>query len=91
MIDLDDMLVGNAKKFLGETGESTMKKLFTINTAKAFPNNIEVEFEIPAAHRRLRTLHYSISLIPENESCKPRKADERLGYFTTYFHDFVKY
>lgn len=36
---------------------------------------------------RLQTYHYSISLIPENPSYKPREADERIGYFTTVYRD----
>ncbi len=36
---------------------------------------------------RLRTYHYSISLIPDNPDYKPRVADERVGYFTTSFRD----
>jgi hypothetical protein len=39
---------------------------------------------------RLITLHYSLSMIRENPEYKPREADERVGYFTTYYRDLGK-
>lgn len=39
---------------------------------------------------RLITLHYSLSMIRENPDYKPRDADERVGYFTTYYRDLGK-
>ena len=39
----------------------------------------------------LKTFHFSISEIKPNPSYKPRKADERIGYFTTGYSDFGKY
>jgi hypothetical protein len=42
------------------------------------------------ADGRLITLHYSISVIRENPEYKPREADERVGYFTTYYRDLGK-
>lgn len=40
---------------------------------------------------RLKTLHYSISLIPDSTGYRPRVADQRVGYFTTSYTDLGKY
>ena len=56
-----------------------------------FPNNIEVAFEVPMANGELKTLHYSISEIEGDSGYKPRKADQRIGYFTTRYSDYGKY
>jgi hypothetical protein len=42
------------------------RQLATIKTAKAFPGNVELAFEIPMADGLLKTLHYSISEITPN-------------------------
>jgi len=39
----------------------------------------------------LKTLHYSISEIVPNSAYKPRRADERVGYFTTTYADLGQY
>jgi len=88
VIDLDELLLGNMNVFYGT---SVKKELGTITTAKAFPKNIEVAFEAPAQGGALKTFHFSISEIPENPSYKPRKADERVGYFNTSFRDLGKF
>lgn len=91
MIDLDALLVGQAEKFFGPSMIPAKKHLARIKTAKAFPGNIEVAFEFPMADGVLKTLHYSISEIVPNPGFKTRKADERIGYFTTSFSDLGKY
>ena len=91
MIDLDALLVGQAEKFFGPSMITAKKHLARIKTAKAFPGNIEVAFEFPMADGVLKTLHYSISEIVPNPGFKTRKADERIGYFTTSFSDLGKY
>ncbi len=91
IIDMDALLVGKADKFFGSSARSLMKDLVKIETAKAFPSNVEIGFEVPAANGQLRIFHYSISNIPENKSYKPRVADTRVGYFTTNYSDFGKF
>src|SRR5690606_8369010 len=91
VIDLDELLVGQSSKFFGSGVRISNPRLATIKTAKAFPENIEVAFEAPVDDGRLQTLHYSISLIPENTGYKPRVADERVGYFTTAYSDYGKF
>ncbi|CAN5457892.1 zinc-dependent metalloprotease [soil metagenome] len=91
LIDMDALLVGQAEKFFGGSARNLMKGLTSIKTAKSFPSNVEVGFEVPAQNGQLRILHYSISHIPEDKSYKPRVADTRVGYFTTSYNDFGKF
>jgi hypothetical protein len=91
VIDLTNLLVGNASTFYGRLAERANTRLATIKSAKAFPQNIEVSFEMPVGDGRLHTFHYSISLIPERTGYKPRQADERIGYFTVSYRDFGKF
>ena len=97
VIDMDALLVGNASTFFGVRVNPTLAK---IKTAKAFPLNVEIAFEAPvmqsarsiygsqfgsSSKGQLKTLHYSISLIPDSTGYKPRIADERIGYFITSY------
>ena len=91
VIDMDALLVGQANKFFGSRLRSSSSRLIKIKKAKAFPKNVELAFEIPTQNGRLQTLHYSISEIPERGGYKPRKADERVGYFTTGYQDYGKF
>ena len=91
VIDMDALLVGQAGKFFGARVRVSNSKLIKIKKAKAFPKNVEMAFEIPTANGRLQTLHYSISEIPGTTGYKPRKADERVGYFTTGYRDYGQF
>lgn len=90
VIDLDQLLVGNARTFFGSS-VSPQSSLLKIKKAKAFPANIEIAFEVPMSNGSLKTLHYSISKIQGTSGYKPRKADQRIGYFTTSYSDYGKY
>ena len=87
VIDLTDLLVKQSSKFFGGATSGANTRLATIEKAKAFPENIELAFGIPLRGGKLGTLAYSIAEIPENNSYKPRVADERVGYFTTAHRD----
>lgn len=91
VIDMDELLVGQASKFFGSSVHVSNSKLVTIKKAKAFPKNVELAFEVPTGSGRLQILHYSISEIPEGTGYKPRKADERVGYFTTSHRDYGQF
>jgi hypothetical protein len=91
LIDGDQFLVGNATVFFGADGRSRNPALARIVKAKSFPQNLELAFELPDASGKLQTLHYSISEIPEGGDYKPRKADQRIGYFTTTYRDLGKF
>jgi hypothetical protein len=75
-----------------------------VKRAKAFPKNVELAFEVPLSRfggtggfnfgmssSVLKTLHYSVSEMPDDTGYKPRAADDRVGYFTTAFDDLGKY
>ena len=95
VIDLDDMLVGKASMFFGSraapSSAAVRNKIFSIKTAKAFEENVEVAFEVPTLSGTLKILHYSISDIPDSTGYKPRVADARIGFFTTSYKDLSKY
>lgn len=91
VIDLKALLAGQAGRFFGPTANGANTRLATLKEAKAFPENIEISIEMPAAGGQLRTFHYSISRLPENTGYKPREADERIGYFTTSYRDLGKF
>ncbi|HUG90422.1 MAG TPA: zinc-dependent metalloprotease [Planctomycetaceae bacterium] len=97
VIDMDALLVGNASTFFGSSARVSNAALATIKKAKAFSENVEIAFEVPTAspvssrNGQLKTLHYSISLIKPTPGFKPRKADERVGYFITAHSDYGKY
>ncbi len=91
MIDMDALLVGQASKFFGNNARSLNTRLATIAHAKAFPENVEIAFEVPAAGGQLKTYHYSISNIKGTPGYQPREADERVGFFTTTYRDLGKY
>lgn len=65
--------------------------MFSIKTAKAFENNVEIAFEVPDSSGILKVLHYSISDIPDSTGYQPRVADSRVGFFTTSYVDLAKY
>jgi hypothetical protein len=91
VIDADDLLVGNASRFFGNSVQVTNPRLKSISKAKVFPKNVEIAYEIVGAGGALQSLHYSFSEVPGPGSFKPRKADERVGYFTTAYSDLGIY
>ncbi|TWU41139.1 zinc-dependent metalloprotease [Novipirellula artificiosorum] len=92
VIDLDSLLVGNATRFFGSSVRVTNSRITKIDSAKVFPNNVEIAFEIVGGGGKLQTIHYSFSEVPQaKDGFKPRVADERVGFFTTSFSDLSKY
>ncbi len=91
VIDLDALLIGQAERFFGPQVAGIRKDLLKIKTAKTFPENIEIGLEVPVEDGKLRTLHYSISLMKETSGYQPRVADTRVGFFTTSYTDFGKF
>ncbi len=85
VIDMDDLLVGNMQTFF--PGQRVNRALTKVAEAKAFPRNVEIEFEAPAAGGVIKTYHYSISDVPRRTGYKPREADQRVGFFTTTYMD----
>ena len=91
VIDMDALLVGQSSKFFGSRVRVSNPGLIKIKKAKAFPKNVELAFEIPTADGRLQSLHYSLSEIPASTGYRPRKADERVGFFTTSYRDYGQF
>jgi hypothetical protein len=96
IIDMDQMLLNPDPRFnIGPAmfdANLRMRNIFSIKTAKAFENNVEIAFEIPASGNNvLKILHFSISDIPDSTGYQPRVADSRVGYFTTTYRDLAKY
>ncbi len=79
VIDLTDLLVKQSSKFFGSRTSGANTRLATIEKAKAFPNNVELAFQMPLRGGQLGTVAYSIAEIPENTGYKPRAADERIA------------
>ncbi len=99
VIDLDSLLINNASQFFSNDPYGmnppvrvTNTRIKSIKSAKVFPKNVEVAFEIVGLSGKFQTLHYSFSEVPvASPGFKPRKADERIGYFTTTYSDLGKY
>ncbi|TVQ60694.1 MAG: DUF5117 domain-containing protein [Phycisphaerales bacterium] len=87
VIDMTALLVRQSDKFFGAMVRGANMNLAKLTNSKAFPQNVEIAFEMPLANGRLTTLHYSWSVLPENTGYRPRVADPRVGYFTTTYRD----
>ncbi|MDA1232760.1 MAG: DUF5117 domain-containing protein, partial [Planctomycetota bacterium] len=94
VIDVDAMLVNNPTLSFSPAAVNyglTRNGVYSIHTAKAFENNVEIAFEVPDNSGVLKILHYSISDIPDSTGFQPRVADSRVGFFTTTYIDLAKY
>lgn len=92
VIDLTELLVGRADRFWGPAISSSQRNLVKLAKSKAFPQNVEIAYEVPGRDGRLVTIHYSISLVPAGgiSGYTPREADQRVGFFTTSFRDISR-
>jgi hypothetical protein len=91
VVDMTNLLVGNASTFYGRLADRANTRLATISKVKVFPQNLEIAFEMPVGNGAMHTFHYSLSVVPERTGYKPRLADERVGYFTVSHQDFGKF
>ncbi len=91
VIDADALFVGQASKFFGPSVRVQDPQLVKIAKAKTFTKNVELAFEVVGTGGRLQTLHYSFSEVPEDTGYRPRRADQRVGYFVTNFTDLGSY
>lgn len=102
VIDLDQVLLGNVSRFFGDMAYYfdlgftphpmyTRAGLVSVKKAKTFARNVEVAFEVPSTTGQLKTVHFSISEVPDSTGYKPRKADPRVGYFVTEYTDLSAY
>ena len=79
IIDMNQMFVNGARTFFGRQAEGA-NSFVTVEKAKTFPTNVEIEYEMPLAGGKFGTLAYSE--IPARTP-NARLADDRVGYFTT--------
>jgi hypothetical protein len=91
LVDADALFVGEATKFFGAEARVTSPQLTKIVKAKIFSKNVELAFEVVGRDGKLQTLHYSLSEVPEDTGYKPRKSDDRIGYFSTAYTDLGIY
>jgi len=87
VINATNLFVRGSSNFFGRLTAGAKTNLSVIKKAKAFPENTELAFEMPDANGRFMTLAYSLRDISGKSSYKPRKADPRVGYFTTSYRD----
>jgi len=91
VVDADALFAGQAGRFFGPAANGANTALATIKKAKAFPNNVELAIEMPVANGTIKTFYYSLALVPDGGGYQPRLADERIGYFQTWFRDLGKF
>ncbi len=91
LIDADALFVGQASKFFGPTIRVQEPQLTKIAKAKTFTKNTELAFDVVTAGGKMQTIHYSYSEVPEDTGYRPRKADQRVGFFVTNFTDLGSY
>lgn len=92
VVDFDALLLENVTRFFGPAVRVTNPRISALQSAKVFPENVEIAFEIVGNRGQLQTIHYSFSEVPAaSNGFKPREADERVGYFTTAYSDLSKY
>ena len=87
VIDLNSLFVNQATRFFGGVAGGANTRLVTVEKAKTFPENVELCYQMPLSSGRFAKLYYSIAAIPGNTGYRPRKADDRVGYFTTSIQD----
>ena len=90
VINLNQALLSNSSDFF-DSYVSPNTSLVSVKKAKSFPDNIELCYEVPMYSGSLKALHFSVSKVRGSKNYKPRKADQRVGYFLTEFSDYGKY
>ncbi|MHC4976246.1 MAG: DUF5117 domain-containing protein, partial [Planctomycetota bacterium] len=98
VIDLGDMGLNQAGAFFGPSpwgqyGPGVRRlntKLSSLTKAKAFPENIIFEYEVPRADGQLIKITYNIGSLEGSKGFKARKADNRVGYFYNWHNDYAK-
>lgn len=87
VIDLDRALLGNSGAFIGGFLTRANTSLAKITKAKAFPNNIELGFELPRANGQFAQVRFSLGMPEKSKGFKPREADRRVGIYYESFED----
>lgn len=94
VIDLDQLFKGDFSGISGMGAGSVNGDLSKWAEYKAFPQNVELSVDLAMMGRdggKRMLVHYSLSDIPDTaKGYKPRKADDRVGYFMTARMDWTK-
>jgi hypothetical protein len=89
LVDLKALFADGAQVFFGGPGAALDPALAKFTKVKAFPQNVELAVTMPGrGDGQLTTLHYSLLKLPRSDY-RPRKADDRVGYFLTAVTDFT--
>jgi hypothetical protein len=101
VIDLSPIFLSDLPRISSQLpGFSFARERSTWSSVKVFPDNVELQVSatygssgtaeidtVPDSRGATITVHYSLSLLPQN-SYHPRLADDRVGYFVTALKDF---
>ncbi|MBL4848454.1 MAG: zinc-dependent metalloprotease [Planctomycetes bacterium] len=90
IVDLRRLFGAEAKAFFGPVAAKLDGSVARVVKSKVFPKNLELQISMPDHRRdgRFTTLSYSLSSISRRGGYRPRKADDRVGYFLTASKDF---
>jgi hypothetical protein len=99
LVDMTRIFLSDDEQIGRMLGASFSPDRSTVGNVKAFKQNIEFDVNavyssqgdsdsVPDARGTPVTVHYSISSLPST-GYKPRKADDRVGYFLTVTKDFT--
>lgn len=97
-IDLGALATHHATKFFNANSATNYGPympmlnagLATLTKAKAFPENVVVEYEAPRQDGRFVRVTYSIGLLEGTPGFEPRTADPRVGYFYDWYEDYSR-
>jgi len=93
VIDLARFATVEGPRFFGDAGgygptlSGLQAPLASLTKAKAFPNNVVVEFEAPQTNGHMVSVAYSIGKLDGTPGYQPRAADNRVGYFYDWYTD----
>ena len=98
LVDMTRIFLSDDEQIGRMLGASFVSDRSTVGNIKAFKQNIEFDVNavyssqgdtdsVPDARGIPVTVHYSVSQLP-NTGYRPRKADDRVGYFLTVTKDF---
>lgn len=97
VVDLGALMTQQAGKLFGTDGggygpsvPTLDASLASLTKAKAFPENVVVEFEAPRRDGRFVRVTYSIGLLEGTPGFEPREADNRVGYFYDWYSDYSR-
>jgi len=98
VIDLGGIALKNAKDLFGSSVfgaygpdlPALNPSLAKLTKVKAFPVNLVFEYQAPKPDGQIVRAGYSIGELSGTPGFKPRKADERFGFFYDWYADFAK-